>query len=101
MASDVSAGSNSTMAQSRPTTSAPTMASQAPTPRQPVHGPHIFAALPPPGSPPLGTGDYRITRTVQGKSLVAGVTLTSSSTNGTRTIAPSSAADAFGPPFSA
>ncbi|EKV09380.1 hypothetical protein PDIG_30240 [Penicillium digitatum PHI26] len=65
MASDVSAGSNSTMAQSRPTTSAPTMASQAPTPRQPVHGPHIFAALPPPGSPPLGTGDYRITRTVQ------------------------------------
>ncbi|KAG0157024.1 Protein vip1 [Penicillium digitatum] len=66
MASDVSAGSNSTMAQSRPTTSAPTMASQAPTPRQPVHGPHIFAALPPPGSPPLGTGDYRITRTVQG-----------------------------------
>lgn len=73
MAPDLSAVSNSTMARPRAATTAPAMASQSPTPRQPVHGPHTSATLPP-GSPPLGTGDYGITSTAQGKSAVAGVT---------------------------
>ncbi|KGO40655.1 hypothetical protein PEX1_031940 [Penicillium expansum] len=66
MAPDLSAISTSTMGRPRATTSAPAMASQSLTPRQPAHGPHISAALPPPGSPPLGTGDNGITRTAQG-----------------------------------
>ncbi|KAJ5214197.1 hypothetical protein N7449_001366 [Penicillium cf. viridicatum] len=66
MAPDLSAVSNSTMVRPRAATSAPAMASQSPTPRQPVHGPHISTALPPPGSPPLGTGDYGISSTAQG-----------------------------------
>ncbi|KAJ5867222.1 hypothetical protein N7534_001775 [Penicillium rubens] len=65
MAPDLSAVSNSTMARPRAATTAPAMASQSPTPRQPVHGPHTSATLPP-GSPPLGTGDYGITSTAQG-----------------------------------
>jgi Tfp pilus assembly protein FimV len=73
MAPDLSAVSNSTMARPRAATTAPAMVSQSPTPRQPVHGPHTSATLPP-GSPPLGTGDYGITSTAQGKSAVAGVT---------------------------
>lgn len=101
MAPDLSAISTSTMGRPRATTSAPAMASQSLTPRQPAHGPHISAALPPPGSPPLGTGDNGITRTAQGKSTVAGVTLMSSPTNETRAIASSSAADDFGSPSSA
>lgn len=101
MAPDLSAVSNSTMARPRAVTSAPAMASQSPTPRQPVHGPHISTALPPPGSPPPGTGDYGITSTAQGKSTVAGTTLMSSPTNRIRAIASSSAADAFGSPSSA
>ncbi|KAJ5608031.1 hypothetical protein N7537_004650 [Penicillium hordei] len=66
MAPDLSAVSNSTMVRPRAATSAPAMASQSPTPRQPVHGSHISTALPPLGSPPLGTGDYGITSTAQG-----------------------------------
>ncbi|KAF3029437.1 hypothetical protein E8E15_010124 [Penicillium rubens] len=65
MAPDLSAVSNSTMARPRAATTAPAMVSQSPTPRQPVHGPHTSATLPP-GSPPLGTGDYGITSTAQG-----------------------------------
>ncbi|OQE28100.1 hypothetical protein PENFLA_c005G01172 [Penicillium flavigenum] len=65
MAPDLSVVSNSTMARPRAATTAPAMASQSPTPRQPVHGPYTSATLPP-GSPPLGTGDYGITRTAQG-----------------------------------
>ena len=101
MAPDLSAVSNSITARPRAATSAPAMASQSPTPRQPVHGPHISTALPPPGSPPPGTGDYGITSTAQGKSAVAGVTLLGSSTNRTRAIASSSTADDFGSPSSA
>lgn len=78
MAPDLSAVSNSNMARHRAVTTAPAMESQSPTPRQPVHGPHTSAVLPPPGSPPPGTGDYGITSTAQGKSTVAGVTLMSS-----------------------
>ncbi|KAJ9487328.1 hypothetical protein VN97_g5995 [Penicillium thymicola] len=66
MAPDLGAVSSSTMSRPRAATSAPAMASQSPTPRQPVHGPHVSTALPPPGSPPLGTGDYGITSTAQG-----------------------------------
>ncbi|KAI3109396.1 hypothetical protein CBS147333_5718 [Penicillium roqueforti] len=66
MAPDLSAASDSTMAQPPAATTAPAMASQAPTSRQSVHGSHTSVTLPPPGSPPLGTGDYGITRTAQG-----------------------------------
>ncbi|KAJ5320162.1 hypothetical protein PENANT_c025G00054 [Penicillium antarcticum] len=49
------------------TTVPPDMASQSPTPRQPVQGPHTtLHSLQNPGSPPLGTGDYGITSTAQG-----------------------------------
>ncbi|KAJ5787720.1 hypothetical protein N7457_002710 [Penicillium paradoxum] len=66
-APDLSAVSNSTMPRPRAaTTGLPIMASQTPTPRQPVHGPHVSVALQSPGSPPLGTGDYGITSTAQG-----------------------------------
>ncbi|KAJ5747586.1 uncharacterized protein N7511_009282 [Penicillium nucicola] len=49
------------------TTVPPVMASQSPTPRQPVQGPHTtLHSLQNPGSPPLGSGDYGITSTAQG-----------------------------------
>ncbi|OQD98224.1 hypothetical protein PENVUL_c074G00292 [Penicillium vulpinum] len=66
MAPDLSADSNSNMSRPHAATTAPAMASQSPTPRQPTHSPHTAAAFLPPGSPPLGTGDYGITRTAQG-----------------------------------
>ncbi|KAJ5373204.1 hypothetical protein N7517_005210 [Penicillium concentricum] len=66
MAPDLSATSHSNMSRPRAATTAPAMASQPPTPRQPVQGFHTSVAFPPPGSPPLGTGDYSITRTAQG-----------------------------------
>ncbi|KAJ5502378.1 hypothetical protein N7463_005252 [Penicillium fimorum] len=65
MAPVLSATSHSNMSRPRAATTAPAMASQPSTPRQPVHGPHTSVALPPPGSPPLGTGDCGITRTAQ------------------------------------
>ncbi|KXG54069.1 uncharacterized protein PGRI_072130 [Penicillium griseofulvum] len=66
MPPDLSATANSNMSRPRAATTAPAMASQSSTPRQSVHAPHTSAVLPPPGSPPLGTGDYGITRTAQG-----------------------------------
>ncbi|CAI7566208.1 unnamed protein product [Penicillium glandicola] len=66
MAPDLSAISNPIMPRPRAATTISAMTSQSPTPRQPVDGSHTSMVLPPPGSPPLGTGDYGITRTAQG-----------------------------------
>ncbi|KAJ5194110.1 hypothetical protein N7491_001445 [Penicillium cf. griseofulvum] len=66
MAPDLSATANSNMSRPREATTAPAMASQSSTPRQLTHAPHTSTPLPPPGSPPLGMGDYGITRTAQG-----------------------------------
>ncbi|KAJ6154315.1 hypothetical protein N7485_012684 [Penicillium canescens] len=67
MAPDLSAANPSRTRPRASTTLPPVMASQSPTPRQPVQGPHTtLASLQNPGSPPLGTGDYGVKSTAQG-----------------------------------
>ncbi|KAJ5143866.1 uncharacterized protein N7515_002653 [Penicillium bovifimosum] len=65
---DLTPVSDSTMPRPRAATmGSSAIASQSPTPRQPVHGPYTSAGLQSPGSPPLDAREYGIPSTAQGQ----------------------------------